>query len=391
MVLILFLCISSVVAFLVYFQETNVASQSEIVNQTSTGEIVSQTETWKRISVINGTKNILLWKNAWGFRFELGRAAFLNSGCRVTNCLITYNNTLMTHDKFDAFVIHSPTQHTPWILKDRRPDQMFVMFTTEPPPHMPKLDKFEKFFNWTMTYRSGSTFQLKYGEIVPLETAPTTEQEAEAMRLSIAQSGLNPAKGKTKLAIWLVSNCNARSNRQGYVKILKNYMDVDIFSKKGKCGGQDVCPREKNSGVCYDMIEKTYKFYFSFENSICEEYVTEKFFEMMGRNIVPVVLGGADYSAIAPPHSYISALDYTPKQLAKYLKELDSNDTLYAEYFWWKPHYRIRNLYDTNRKAFCDLCEALHTSPIQTSIAKGLNQWYHKDAKCRHNPKFDET
>ena len=85
MVLILFLCISSVVAFLFYFHETNVASQSEIVNQTSTGEIVSQTETWKRISVINGTKNILLWKNGWGFRFELGRAAFLNSGCRVSN------------------------------------------------------------------------------------------------------------------------------------------------------------------------------------------------------------------------------------------------------------------------------------------------------------------
>ena len=202
---------------------------------------------------------------------------------------------------------------------------------------------------------------------------------------------MNPAEGKTKLAIWLVSNCNARSNRQGYVKILKKHVDVDIFSKGGKCGGQDVCPRHLNSDVCYDMIENTYKFYLSFENSICKEYVTEKFFEMMGRNIVPVVLGGADYTTIAPPHSYINALDYTPKQLAEYLMELDRNDTLYAEYFWWKPHYRIRNLYDTNRQAFCDLCEALHTSPIQTSIKKGLRKWYSNDANCRHDPKFDES
>ena len=332
-----------------------------------------------------------MWKDRWGFRFELGKSAFLNSGCRVTNCLITVNNSLMPHNKFDAFVIHSPTQHNPWILKDRRPDQMFVMFTTEPPIQTPNPDKFEIFFNRTMTYRTGSTFQLKYGEIVPLETAPSTDKEAALMRQSVIHSGLNPAKGKTKLAIWLVSNCNARSNRQGYVKILKKHVDVDIFSKGGKCGGQDVCPRHLNSDVCYDMIENTYKFYLSFENSICKEYVTEKFFEMMGRNIVPVVLGGADYTAIAPPHSYINALDYTPKQLAEYLMELDRNDTLYAEYFWWKPHYRIRNLYDTNRQAFCDLCEALHTSPIQTSIKKGLRKWYSNDANCCHDPKFDES
>ena len=135
----------------------------------------------------------------------------------------------MPHNKFDAFVIHSPTQYNPWFLKDRRPDQMFVMFTTEPPVHMPNrpnLDKFEIFFNWTMTYRTGSTFQLKYGEIVPLETAPSTDKEAALMRQSVIHSGLNPAEGKTKLAIWLVSNCNARSNRQGYVKILKKHVNT---------------------------------------------------------------------------------------------------------------------------------------------------------------------
>ena len=357
----------------------------------------SKEKTWERISVVKGTKNILLWRNLWGYRFGEGRAAFVNAGCRVTNCLVTYNKTHMPLDKFDAFVIHQPTQKTLWKLKNRRPDQIFVMFSTEPPPHMPKgLAEFENYYNWTMSYRSGSDFRLKYGEIIPLESAPRSEDEATAMRQQMltlvnGNPNMNPAAGKTNLAIWMVSNCQPRSNRQKYVKIFQKYAQVDIFSKGGKCGGKDVCPKDKNDNVCYDNIEKNYKFYFSFENSICRDYVTEKFFEMMERSIVPVVLGGADYAAIAPPHSFINALDYTPHELAKYLTELDRNDTLYAEYFWWKPHYRVRNLYDTNREAFCDLCEALHTSSVTQRTVKRLQKWYIDDSKCVHYPKFVES
>ncbi|XP_046451813.1 alpha-(1,3)-fucosyltransferase C-like [Daphnia pulex] len=352
-----------------------------------TNDSMNDTDNWKRISVIKGTKNILLWNELWGYRFGLGKAAFLNSGCRVDNCFITNNASLMPHENFDAILVHPPTQKTPKEFTNRRADQIFVMFSNEPPDHMPsELKSFDNYFNWTMTYRSGSDFHLKYGEIIPLDTAPKTEAEATTMREQMVHFDMNPALGKTKLAIWLVSNCYARSNRQGYVKVLKNYMDVDIFSKDGQCGGEDRCPRSQNEDVCYDMIEKTYKFYFSFENSICEEYVTEKFFEMMGRNIVPVVLGGANYSAIAPPHSYISALDYTPKQLAKYLKELDSNDTLYAEYFWWKPHYTVRNLYGTSRQTFCDLCEALHSTPLKRGTVNGLEKWYMKESHCANMP-----
>ena len=68
-----------------------------------------------------------------------------------------------------------------------------------------------------------------------------------------------------------MSNCNARSNRQEYVKILGNYTTVDIFSSNGRCGGTDACPRAKNYDVCYDTIERDYKFYLAFENQICEE------------------------------------------------------------------------------------------------------------------------
>ncbi|KAK4008546.1 hypothetical protein OUZ56_013682 [Daphnia magna] len=328
----------------------------------------------------------------WGYKFGSGNKAFVDAGCRILDCLITDNASLMPHEDFDAIMIHPPTQNIPYKFKNRRPDQIFVMFTIEPPSHMPRnLKVFDNYFNWTMTYRTGSTFHLKYGEIIPLDSAPSTMDQAMVMRQEMMRSGINPAKGKTKLAVWLATNCNAGSNRQTYVKILKKYAMVDIFSKGQSCGGRDVCPREKNRNVCYHLVEKTYKFYLSFENSICEDYVTEKFFEILNRNIVPVVLGGVDYAAIAPPHSYINALDYTPRQLAEYLNELDRNDTLYAEYFWWKPHYRVNDLYETSKTAFCDLCEALHTMPLRKSTVEGIQAWYMEPSLCRHMPNFKDN
>jgi hypothetical protein len=102
-----------------------------------TNDSMNDTDKWKRISVIKGIKNILLWNELWGYRFGLGKAAFLNSGCRVDNCFITNNASLMPHENFDAILIHPPTQKTPKEFTNRRPDQIFVMFSNEPPDHMP--------------------------------------------------------------------------------------------------------------------------------------------------------------------------------------------------------------------------------------------------------------
>ena len=48
-----------------------------------------------------------------------------------------------------------------------------------------------------------------------------------------------------------------------------------------------------------------------------------------------VVYGGGNYERIAPPHSYINALDFkSAAELGRYLVYLDGNDTAYNEYFW---------------------------------------------------------
>ena len=154
-------------------------------------------------------------------------------------------------------------------------------------------------------------------------------------------SAKNYATQKSKQVAWMVSHCDTHGLRETYVAQLSKFIPVDIY---GACGNL-ACNRNEEHWLsdpdCYTMIENQYKFYLSFENCICTDYATEKFFQLLNRNVITIVYGGANYSQLAPPHSYINALDYTPEQLAEYLKVLDNNDTLYNEYFWWKDHYRV--------------------------------------------------
>ena len=58
------------------------------------------------------------------------------------------------------------------------------------------------------------------------------------------------------------------------------------------------------------MLEQDYKFYLSFENAVCVDYVTEKFYNAFLFNMVPIVYGGADYTKLAPNMSYIDVRDF---------------------------------------------------------------------------------
>ncbi len=46
------------------------------------------------------------------------------------------------------------------------------------------------------------------------------------------------------------------------------------------------------------MVEEGYKFYLSFENSVCSDYVTEKFWKILNLDVIPVVLSGANFAEV---------------------------------------------------------------------------------------------
>ena len=127
------------------------------------------------------------------------------------------------------------------------------------------------------------------------------------------------------------------------------------------------------------MIADKYMFYLSLENSICKDYITEKFFDPLQTYIVPVVLGGANHSGISPPHSFIDASrSETPEALANLLNKIANNDALYASYFWWKDYYSVGGFSPQDRaKAPCTVCQMLHQEEVkEVEVYQDMNRWW---------------
>ncbi|EFX64165.1 hypothetical protein DAPPUDRAFT_15329, partial [Daphnia pulex] len=136
-----------------------------------------------------------------------------------------------------------------------------------------------------------------------------------------------------------------------------------------------------------DQILDDYKFYVSAENSICPDYITEKFYRALEMGVVPVVYGGADYSAYAPPHSYINAADFeSPQALADYLLLIERNPRLYSEYLDWNKDWEINK--QKQSEGWCRLCEKLNAAakskeqqPKNNSASKvyrDMAKWYYE-------------
>ena len=193
----------------------------------------------------------------------------------------------------------------------------FIIFCTS--FNIYKMFRFKDFFNLTMTYRLDSDLVRPYGWFSllqntskPLRKPNKIQDSSKAKIIHPIQeiSWLTPTAPseevrtavklleKPKLVAWMASNCATHSDREDYVEQLKKHIKVffnnvvlidfsslckvDVF---GECGKKKCGP--SNGGAsnlkCDEMIEKNYKFFLAFENSICTDYVTEKFFRTLSR------------------------------------------------------------------------------------------------------------
>ncbi len=170
-------------------------------------------------------------------------------------------------------------------LPSQRPNsQRWIFMLMESPVNSLNYRHLDGVFNLTATYRIDSDFSGLY-------------EEAAEMDWSLNDSfkqDFDFHSTKSEFAAAVISNCEASSNRLDYIRRLEKLIKVDVF---GKCGKK--CPEyfrsTSNKGDCKDIIGKEYMFYFAFENSICTDYITEKFFVILRHNIIPVVLGGGKY------------------------------------------------------------------------------------------------
>ena len=145
--------------------------------------------------------------------------------------------------------------------------------------------------------------------------------------------------------------------------VTNSSLKIDIF---GECG--DLTLIDKNGkdhrDAGYQILAKEYKFYLSLENSLCTEYVTEKFFNALRYGILPIT-NSKDMRKIAPPHSYIDINHFnSPEDLMKYLEKLSQNEELYNSYFWWNEFYSVK--VDSDIQTQCKFCDILNNPDFKS-------------------------
>ncbi|XP_063232137.1 alpha-(1,3)-fucosyltransferase C-like [Bacillus rossius redtenbacheri] len=324
-------------------------------------------------------KKILFWNRffragMWGF--GAGRRGFARAGCPVDHCLVAERTAGSPAGArgFDAVVLHGwdlrvDSRDLEELRASRNPRQRYVFYLMEPPGvYRTRLKDFPGFFNWTMTYRRDSDVHRPYGIFLPRNGSLG---RADNTTLAPAKKGL---------VAWFVSKCKTASRREDYVQELRKHVRVDVY---GKCGNLKC--RGRMSEECYRMLDRRYKFYLSFENSLCRDYATEKLFAVMRHDVVPVVYGGADYREVAPPGSYVDTNDFAnPERLAEHLKYLDANPREYAKYLSWKRSYRVDRA--PMSRAMCQLCAMLNDPSLPPKSYPSIHEWYSGAGVCRNAP-----
>ena len=325
-------------------------------------------------SITKHAMKVILFYTTWfGSPKWPGFDSEQNVSCDQLTCRFTHNRDEL--QRSNAVIFHGRDLPSETVLKEveksKPSKQRWIYFLRESPHNAgrnPAL--FNGMFNWTLTYRLDSDHVVPYGFYGPLNPD------------EIDRKPKNYAEGKDKLVAWAVSHCGML--RDGFVKKLLQYIKVDIFgSCANKFNQQDSYPR--GSQECHKKLQR-YKFYLSFENSFCIDYITEKYWETpLSLNMVPVVMGGASYEneQLAIPGSFINVVDFeSVEALAKYLMYLNSNDTAYNEYFMWRRKFK-RNPLITGWP--CRLCAALNNDSLPAKVYDNLGEYWGVEKTCGRN------
>jgi hypothetical protein len=166
-----------------------------------------------------------------------------------------------------------------------------------------------------------------------------------------AAAGRNASVAARPVAVaWVSASCHRHG---GYLAELRKHMPVDFLGRCFRTATEASHPGrglmrnsslwwgsagQGRSGEVKAILGSQYAFYISLENTLMDDYLTEKFFQGFLMDAVMVYLGAPNAARYAPaPHSYVSALDFAgPRELAGFLLALRRDEARYASYLAWK-------------------------------------------------------
>uniref|UniRef100_A0A3B1IEZ4 Fucosyltransferase n=1 Tax=Astyanax mexicanus TaxID=7994 RepID=A0A3B1IEZ4_ASTMX len=282
---------------------------------------------------------VLLWHWPFGFKFDLEAC---ESQYGIKGCRLTLDRNLL--DKAHGVMFH---------IRDIRGDLPYLKTLSRPSPtNTPQLPGAEDMFNLTSSYRRDSDIWIPYGRLVEIS------EEDQPFQIP----------PKDKLVCWIVSHWEDKLWRSGYFNEFSQHIKVEGY---GNHFGRHI---DNND---FSKIMSSCKFYLSFENSIHQDYISEKVFNPMMAGTVPVVLGPPreNYEEYLPADSFIHIHDFkTSKELADYLLHLDQNQEMYERFFTWRKHF-VPTASNFGQEHACYVCDHLKRNK-NFRVFKNVNKWY---------------
>jgi alpha-1,3-fucosyltransferase len=304
-------------------------------------------------------------------------------GCPLQNkCTVVFDKSLLP--KADAVVFHVGDLYTVKQYPLRAfQGQKHIMYSMESPINEENNLKNvpANFFDWTMTHLSSSHIHSPYGGYW---ANPRVAKENSFPAVDLPSDAATIMKNKTILgAFWLVSNCDTVSKREKAVESLSKYFRIDTAGACAKNSTmQTLCPKGE---LCYSEIFKYY-FLIIIENTVCNDYITEKYWNNFGLPLIPIVMRKRIYEMRIPPKSYIAMDEFkSPKEMGEYLTMLTKNQTAYMEYFKWRKEGWSKVPWNIKgyEIGYCDLCSQLLQKgrEVVTPISD-ITKWYTEKGGC---------
>ncbi|XP_047628477.1 alpha-(1,3)-fucosyltransferase 10 [Phacochoerus africanus] len=278
---------------------------------------------------------MLWWSPLTGETGRLGQ-------CGLDACFFTINRTYLHHQRTKVLLFYGTDFNIDSLPLPRKAHHDWALFHEESPKNNYKLfhQPVITLFNYTATFSRHSHL-------------PLTTQYLEGPEVLTSLQYLVPLQSKNNLRkslaplVYVQSDCDPPSDRDSYVRELMTYIEVDSY---GECLRNRDLPQPLNSPASMDAegfyrILAQYKFILAFENAVCDDYITEKFWRPLKLGVVPVYYGSPSIADWLPSNRsaiLVSAFSH-PRELASYIRQLDHDDRLYAAYLEWKLKGEISN------------------------------------------------
>ena len=257
------LCLVTASTFLLLYLHQTRGVSPVLRSSTSPGRSTGDTYTWIDIPASpRPRKTVLLytplqgtytnWRRRFGESFD---------GCRYSRCELTADQTGI--DDADAVLFSLYDLEPGQQLPAARPGQLWLLYEREAPPALRRRHPYllnpavARRFHWTLSYHRDADISVPYGVVLPLSEAPppvfnrsrtaglrrdprrgrleTPEQRAarrSADEERLLRNWRLSVGDRVAPVVWVSSHCHTDSQRETYVRQLRQSIGVDVY---GEC------------------------------------------------------------------------------------------------------------------------------------------------------------